>query len=67
MTAIQDANVNGKCVQVIINSIDGVSNIDLFNAVTAAMNAVITQYENKLDKDIDYSAYIMDKDNVAIY
>lgn len=67
MTAIQDANVNGKCVQVIINSIDGVSNIDLFNAVTTAMNAVITQYENKLDKDIDYSAYIMDKDNVAIY
>jgi hypothetical protein len=67
MTAVQDANVNGVCVQVNINSIDGVSNIDLFNAVTAAMNAVITQYENKLDKDIDYSAYIMDKDNVAIY
>jgi hypothetical protein len=67
MTAVQDANVNGVCVQVNINSIDGVSNTDLFNAVTAAMNAVITQYENKLDKDIDYSAYIMDKDNVAIY
>jgi hypothetical protein len=67
MTAVQDANVNGVCVQVNINSIDGVSNTDLFNAVTAAINAVITQYENKLDKDIDYSAYIMDKDNVAIY
>jgi hypothetical protein len=67
MTAVQDANANGAYVQVSVDKIDGVSNVELFDAVTTAINAVIKHYENKLDKDIDYSAYIFDEQGDAIY
>jgi hypothetical protein len=67
MDAVQDANVNGAYVQVSVDSIEGVSNVALFNAVTEAVNAVVKRYEEQLDKDIAYSAYICNGNGDAIY
>jgi hypothetical protein len=67
MDAVQDANVNGAYVQVSVDSIEGVSNVALFNAVTEAVNAVVKRYEKQLDKDIAYSAYICNGNGDAIY
>jgi hypothetical protein len=67
MDAVQDANVNGAYVQVSVDKIDGVDNVALFDAVTEAVNAVVKRYEEQLDKDIDYSAYIFNEQGDAIY
>jgi DNA-binding protein YbaB len=67
MDAVQDANVNGAYVQVSVDKIDGVDNVALFDAVTEAVNAVVKRYEEQLDKDIEYTAYIFDEQGNAIY
>jgi len=67
MDAVQDANVNGAYVQVSVDSIEGVSNVALFDAITEAVNAVIKRYEQQLDKGIAYSAYICNGNGDAIY
>jgi hypothetical protein len=69
---LQDINANAVCIQITVNSMQGVCNVKLLNELADAVNKVQRRYEAKFeaedsDAEFDYTNYILDKDGVAIY
>ena len=68
----QNINANAVCIQITVNSMQGVCNIKLLNELADAVNKIQQRYEAKFevedsDAEFDYTNYILDKDGVAIY
>jgi len=69
---LQNVNANAACIQIIVNSMQGVCNVKLLNELADAVNTVQRRYEAEFerqgsDAEFDYTNYILDKDGVAIY
>ena len=69
---LQDINANAACIQIIVNSMQGVCNVKPLNELADAVNKVQRRYEAEFERqdseaEFDYTNYILDKDGVAIY
>ena len=69
---LQNINANAACIQIIVNSMQGVCNVKLLNELADAVNKVQRRYEAEFERqdseaEFDYTNYILDKDGVAIY
>ena len=69
---LQDINANAACIQITVNSMQGVCNVKLLNELADAVNKIQRRYEAEFERqdseaEFDYTNYILDKDGVAIY